>query len=268
MTPNTWPELELEEWNSTRDTLHARIRAIGAAARALAEPLPHWWHIALIPGNLELSTRPLLGADGPFVATVDLAEHHVLVEGGGVVPMSLPGDRFAAAFVGALSAAGAAIDLDPGDFASPDVYEADAARRFGVALGRLVPILASATDAAGGSTGPVNFWPHHFDLAVSWFSGRHVPGVDPADDESAAEQVTLGFSTGDESIAGPYCYATAYPLPEGLVGAMLPSPARWNTAGFTGGVLGYSSALETGEPEGAIGAFFRTFLAEAATRML
>lgn len=268
MTPNAWPGLELETWLSTRDTLHARIRALGAAAKLLAAPLPHWWHAALVPGDVGLSTRPLIGADGPFVATVDLAEHHVFVEGGGVIPLSLPGERFVAALVGSLSAAGAAIDLASGNFASPDVYEPEAAHRFDVALGRLVPILASATTASGGSTGPVNFWPHNFDLAVSWFSGRHVPGIDPADEERAAEQVTLGFSTGDESIDSPYCYATAYPLPDGLVGATLPSPAQWNTTGFTAGVLRYGAALATGEPEGAMGAFYRTFLAEAALRMM
>jgi len=267
MPAEIWPELELDAWRATRDTLHQRVRAVGAAAKRLAEPQPHWWHAALVPGDGELATRPLLGADGPFGLVVDLRDHRVFVEGGGVIPLSLPGERFLAALSGALSAAGGEVDLEPDDYPSPDVYDPDAAAHFAAVLGRLAPVLASAPSGVGGGTGPVNFWPHHFDLAVSWFSGRLVPGVDPADEEHAAEQVTLGFSTGDETVDEPYCYATAYPLPDDLVGATLPTPARWITEGFTGGLLPYGAALATGAPDGAIGAFFRTFVAEAALRM-
>jgi hypothetical protein len=257
----------LDTWRPTRDTLQQRVRVIGEAAKQLAAPLSHWWHAALVPGDGELTTRPFHGADGAFDVTVDLREHQVHVQGGGFVPLDLPTDHFVAAFVAALSAAGADVDLDPAGFASPDVYDREAVSRFAGAIAHLVPILSSATVSLGGETGPVNLWPHHFDLAVSWLSGRLVPGVDPTDEENAAEQVTLGFSTGDEAIDDPYCFATAYPLPGGLVGSILPSPAEWLSEAFTGGVLRYGAALATGEPSGAIGAFYRTFLAEAAMRM-
>jgi hypothetical protein len=243
------------------------VRAVGEASKQLAAPLSHWWHAALLPGDGELTTRQFHGADGAFEVTVDLREHHVLVQGGGVVPLDLPTGRFVAAFVAALSAAGGDVDLESARFESPDTYDREAVSRFAAVLAGLAPILASSTVSVGGETGPVNLWPHHFDLAVSWYSGRLVRGADPTDEENAAEQVTLGFSTGDEAIDEPYCYATAYPLPDGLVGAMLPSPAGWNSEGFTGAVLGYGEALATGEPPGAIGAFYRTFLAEAAMRM-
>jgi hypothetical protein len=50
--------------------------------------------------------------------------------------------------------------------------------------------------------------------------------------------MNFGFSTGDDSIAEPYLYATAYPLPPELPHAELPPGARWQTEGrapyFTG----------------------------------
>ena len=82
---------------------------------------------------------------------------------------------------------------------------------------------------------------------MNWFSGRLVPGVDPADEESADEQMNFGFVTGDASIPAPYFYATAYPQPEGLEQAELPAPARWNTEGFQGAVLDYASIA--GQPD-------------------
>ena len=43
---------------------------------------------------------------------------------------------------------------------------------------------------------PVVLWPHHFGLAVLWFSGHPAPDQDPANAEYADEQMNFGFSTG------------------------------------------------------------------------
>ena len=44
----------------------------------------------------------------------------------------------------------------------------------------------------------------------------------PADEESADEQMNLGFVTGDERIPDSYFYATAYPQPERFTEQPLP----------------------------------------------
>jgi len=264
---STWPALDSGDWSPTRDTLHQRIRVVGAVAKALAESHPHWWHVALLPEGAGLVTRPLLGPDGEFTLTVDLSDHTVFVEGGGVVPLDQPGPAFLAGITGALAAAGAEVPLDADDFASSDVYDPEAVQRYAAVLAAATPLLGSAITSLPGETSPVQLWPHHFDLAATWFSGRLVPGADPDDVENAAEIVGLGFSTGDSTVSEAYCYGYAYPTPDGLGAAPLPAPASWHTEGFTGGVLRYGDALATGDPAGAVSAFWRTFLVEAAARM-
>ena len=121
----------------------------------------------------------------------------------------------------------------------------------------------------GGEQSPVQVWPHHFDMALTWFSGRRVPGIDPGDVEAAAEQITVGYSTGDDAVPMPYVYATAYPHPEDLAEGLLPAPGRWTKGrdGFAGGILAYDDAVETGDPGGTILRFLRAFFAEASRRM-
>ena len=101
-------------------------------------------------------------------------------------------------------------------------------------------------------TGPVQLFPHHFDLSMNWFSGRLVPGVDPADEESADEQMNFGFVTGDEGIPDSYFYATAYPQPEGLTDQPLPDGAVWQTEGFNGAVMMYETVVAASDPEGLL----------------
>jgi hypothetical protein len=104
----------------------------------------------------------------------------------------------------------------------------------------------------------VQLWPHHFDLALLWLSGRRVPGQDPNDPEYADEQMNFGFSAGDEGIAEPYFYATAYPTPAQWTEQPLPEGARWHTAGWTGAILPYVALTEASDPQVLLLDFLRT----------
>ena len=117
-------------------------------------------------------------------------------------------------------------------------------------------------------TGPVHLWPHHFDLAVLWFSGRMVPGVDPDDEENADEQMNFGFVPGDTSIAEPYFYITAYPTPENFTDVQLPAGAYWHTEGFTGAILTYEQWLKQDKPRMALLNLLQTVHHAGKTAML
>ncbi|MEW8193271.1 MAG: DUF5996 family protein, partial [Candidatus Thiodiazotropha sp.] len=97
-------------------------------------------------------------------------------------------------------------------------------------------------------TSPVQLFPHHFDLAVNWFSGRLVPGADPADEEHADEQMNFGFVTGDESIPDAYLYVTAYPEPGDWMELELKHGAYWHTDGWVGAILPYAELLRQDQP--------------------
>ena len=85
--------------------------------------------------------------------------------------------------------------------------------------------------------------------------------------ESATEQMTFGFSTGDDNFAEPYFYATAYPEPDGFVGSPLPDPAFWNNQGFSGAVLLYSALRESGSPAELLAKFLRAVHRSGANLM-
>jgi hypothetical protein len=128
---------------------------------------------------------------------------------------------------------------------TPGAYDKTAVSIFWEALIEIDTILKEFRYSFLEETSPVQFWPHHFDLAVVWFSGRTVPGQDPRNPEYAMEQMNFGFSTGDAGIPDPYFYATAYPVPEGWMERDLPQGAYWHTEGWSGAVLPYRRVVES-----------------------
>lgn len=80
-------------------------------------------------------------------------------------------------------------------------------------------------------------YPHHFDVSLAWYTHRLTA------DETDERQYTFGFSTGDEDIAQPYFYATAYPEPENYKNIQLEAPAYWQNQGFSGAILNYGDVV-------------------------
>jgi hypothetical protein len=262
-----------EIWTATRDTIHQRCRAVGAVAREHGTPLPHWWHVALLPVGPALVTRPLRGSAGTgFRIAVDPVAGMARVENPVAIvehPLGSPTPEFLAWLATACADQGAAIDLDPEDFDAPEVFDVARAAAIAGMFDAMSGTLHRFAQEIGGEQSPVQVWPHHFDMALTWFSGRRVPGVDPENVEASAEQVTVGLSTGDDAVPTPYVYATAYPHPDDLTEARLPAPGRWTRApdGFAGGILAYDDAVGTGDPAGTILRFLQAFFAEASRRM-
>jgi len=86
-------------------------------------------------------------------------------------------------------------------------------------------------------TSSINFWPHHFDLAVLMFNGKIIPGQDPQNWDYSREQMNYGFSFGDTAIENPYFYITQYPFNEKLFELPLTKEAYWHKEGWKGAVL-------------------------------
>jgi hypothetical protein len=154
---------------------------------------------------------------------------------------------------------GITVEIDRSLFAdeSPRVFEAAVARNYCQAAISIDRVLKQFKAELPGETSPVQLWPHHFDLALLWFSGRKVPGVDPADEENADEQMNFGFSTGDEGMPEAYFYITAYPWPAGITDAPLPPGAVWHTKSWKGALLRYESLVGMEQPEEKLLAYLR-----------
>jgi hypothetical protein len=150
------------------------------------------------------------------------------------------------------------IDLTLFSDTTPGEYDKPAVERYWQALSQIDVIFKQFKGELRGETSPVQLWPHHLDLAMLWFSGRLVPGVDPADEENADEQMNFGLSPGDQTIPNPYFYVTAYPLPDGLTDTPLPAEATWYRQGFTGAILPYEALVTAADPKEMLLNFLRT----------
>jgi hypothetical protein len=169
----------------------------------------------------------------------------------------------------ALVRMGITVEIDRSLFAdeSPRVFEAAAAKNYCQAAVNIDRVLKQFKAGLPGETGPVQLWPHHFDLALLWFSGRKVPGVDAADEENADEQMNFGFSTGDEGMPEPYFYVTAYPWPAGITDAPLPVGAVWYTESWKGALLPYEALVEADRPEKKLSAYLQAAYQAGSTLM-
>lgn len=256
MAQNGFPLLALADWRATRDTLHGYARVLGAIRGALTPKQKHWWHISLRVSPGGLTTTEIPADKSRFELWLDLSAHRLTVQVDRAEAARVPLGAHSSADLGrqiitALENAGIRPNIDKtrlGDD-TPALYDRAAVGRYWQALQRIDAILKRFQEKLDPNTSAVQLWPHHFDLAVAWFSGRRVPGTDPANEEASEEQMTFGFSTGDDDIPHPYFYVTAYPSPASWEKMKLPPDAIWHTRGWTGAVLPYAALTGIEQPE-------------------
>jgi hypothetical protein len=264
MTKNNFPPLSLAEWRPTLNTLQMYLKVMGKVRRALTPRHKHWWHISLYVNATGLTTSPIPAGAITFEMLLDLTTHKLVIATSSGEQWQKPiYGQSPAAFcdevLAALAGMGVTPDIDRALFsdATPGVYDKQAVERYWQAISQIDAIFKQFKGELRQETGPVQLWPHHADLALLWFSGRLVPGVDPADEENADEQMNFGFSSGDDSIPNPYFYVTAYPRPDGLTDTPLPAEAYWHTQGFTGAILMYEALVTPGDPKEKLLTFLR-----------
>ena len=79
-------------------------------------------------------------------------------------------------------------------------------------------------------------WPHHFDNAFKWFSGKKVNEED--------EFMGIGVSNGDEMYELPYIYFTLYPPLRKTNTLEISEGAFLHDSDWTGLVLPYEALME------------------------
>ncbi len=251
------PMLNLTDWNPTRDTLHQYARIIGKIRGRYMPRSKHWWHITLSVSARAFTTTPFPIAGQSLELTLDFAAHQLVIESSDGWSASLPlAGQSVAGLCRRISVtlATAGIELNPDLLAAFDgeeilPYEIEAINRFRQVINWVDVAFKTFKSGLREETSPVQIFPHHMDISMNWFSGRLVPGVDPADEESADEQMNFGFVTGDDSIPDAYFYVTAYPAPDNWTELALPEGAYWHTEGWTGAVLPYAAVVAAHNPQ-------------------
>ena len=274
MTESGFADLSLSTWRGTRDTLQGYSRLLGAIRHSSSHRQRQWAHVTLQVVPEGFITTPIPSGSGTFGLRLDLVHHklRILTSGGQNLELPLEGQslaRFYSEVMGALKGleVGTEVDAEPFSETSPSEWDREAIGRYRQALVQVDTVFKAFKGEHREETTPVQLFPHHFDLALSWFSGRQVLGQEGKDEGWSDEQMTFGFVTGDEAIAEPYLYATAYPEAEGYVGSDLPERAYWNEVGFSGAVLPYSALVQANQPVRLLAEFLRQTHEAGASRM-
>jgi hypothetical protein len=248
----------LEGFELTRNTLHLYSRVISAVPRAHGEFHPKWWHISLRVQPDGLITGPVLLPDGRGLCLkMDLVEHQILilVDAQLVKSFSMQLGKSSTAMAGDVLGAVAELGLT-GEVArekfesdEPREYDPDQAGRFLTALVNAHRIFSAHRAKLRGDVGPVQFWPHGFDLAVEWFGTRMEEYQEQGKRTEIPAQLNLGFYPGSPGIE-PYFYSNPWPFEaDTLLREKLPQGARWHTEGWQGTILPYADLVEDEKAE-------------------
>ena len=280
----TLPELSIDGWRPTKDTLHLFAQIVGKVRLASTAPRNHWWHASLYVDVRGLTTGPLRRGDTTFEITMDLVDHELVAQtiGGETRKFSLDDGLTVADFDARLHAALAELGVDVAiqehpfgmDIKTPfdedtehASWDRDAVERFHHALDWSSSVMEEFSGWFAGKQSPVHLMWQSLDLSVSRFSGR--PGIAKASDfvnlEAYRQEVMLfGFSMGNEHT---YPDATYWAF-------MVPEPKGWRQAQLVIGefsksglaVLPYESVRTARDPRRLLLEFFQSAYEAAAGR--
>ncbi len=236
-SPNQpWPELPLEKWQSTYDTLHMWTQIVGKVRLALSPLINHWWEVAFYVNARGLTTSAIPYGDDIFEVQFDFIDHQLTIQTSRGSTKSIPLKAqtvadFYSDFMSALHSLGIEVKIwtVPVEVPNPIRFETDTqhasydpeyAHRFWRILTLCDTIFKEFRSHFIGKDSPVHFFWGSFDLCVTRFSGRRAPervGADPITREAYSHEViSAGFWPGGGEVKGPAFYAYAAPEPPGF----------------------------------------------------
>lgn len=235
-----------EDGEPTLATLHAYAHAVAALPREHATPNPRWWHISLSvrPDGFVTDAIRLPGGGAAFVR-MDPRTGEVVFETSQGDRRSFPMDagltatEMGDALIAAASEFGLSGRYDRARFESDDErpYDGDDAQRIFGAFVAADAAIADHRNRISGEIGPIQLWPHGFDLAFEWFGTKRIASEDGGEATDAPSQLNLGFYPAGHA----YFYSNPWPFDaEHLLRVELPHGARWKTDGWQGSILEYA----------------------------
>jgi len=284
-----WPDLPLERWKDTLDTLHLWTQIVGKIRLTLSPPLNHCWSDTLYVTARGLTTSPIPSGNRVFEIELDFVSHRLEIRTvDGAVEAFALAPQSVAAFYGRLFAAleklglRVAIHKTPNEVADPipfDLdevhasYDAKYANRFWRALVQSDRVFKIFRARFIGKCSPVHFFWGAPDLAVTRFSGRVAP-VHPGGIPNLPDEITrdayshecssCGFWAGSGAVAEPAFYAYAYPAPPGFAEASVRPDAAYFSKDFGEFILPYAAVRTAASPDETLLAFLQSTYDAAA----
>ena len=286
MAKEAWPELPLEAWKDTYDTLHLYSQVVGKLRVALSPMMNQWWQVALYVTARGLTTSPIPYGRRTFEVDFDFIDHNLVLrtsEGAvrGLALIPRPVADFHREVMGMLHSEGIEVAIEPKPDEIPGAipfaedhehkaYDAAYVRRFWEILRRTDTVFKEFRGRFTGKCSPVHFFWGSFDLAVTRFCGRHVTlpkGADMLTREGYNEEViSVGFWPGSGTMQEAAFYTYAAPEPAGL-GAERVLPAEaFHDPKMKEFFLRYADVRKSARPEATIMEFAQSTY-EAAARL-
>ena len=287
-----WPELRLEDWQPTYETLHRWAQIVGKTRLGLSPFENHWWHCALYTTSRGLTTSPMPCDGGTIQIELDFLSHYLIARTDADESRSLRLESKSVAdfyheYRGLLRDLGVHVHIHPVPAEIADAtpfaedrehatYDPHAATRFFRALQCADLALKRFRSGFVGKCSPTHFWWGAFDVACTRFSGRKAPtyaGSVPncpsyvMVEAYSHECISAGWWPGSAGapVSEPAFYAYAYPEPAGCSGVTIePAEARWDTA-MREWILPYDAVRSASDPEALVAAFFDSTYEGAAS---
>lgn len=284
---SAWPELRVDEWTDTRDTLHMWTQIVGKVRMELTPLVNHWWNVPLYVSSRGLTTSAIPYGDRTFDMTFDFTVHELRIStsdpAGRVVAL---GPKSVAAFYEETMAALADLGIEVSILARPveveeaipfaeDVthasYDPSAAARFWRLLVQADRVLGEFRSRFVGKVSPVHVFWGALDLAVTRFSGRAAPrhpgGAPNCGDwvmeEAYSHEVSsAGYFVGGGAEGAFYSYA--YPEPAGFAEYPIAPDTAYYDSGLGEFLLPYEDVRRAPEPDAVLLSFLETTYAAAA----
>ncbi len=235
---DAWPELPLDAWQDTYDTLHMWTQIIGKIRMTLTPLINHYWNATLYVSARGLTTSAIPYARGIFEIEFDFIGHKLVIQTSeGAVRMLDLAPRTVADFYAEVMSTLAALKIDVRIRAQPDEvahpipfaadrvhrsYDRESIERFRRLLISVDQVLKNFRTRFIGKCSPVHFFWGSFDIAVTRFSGRLAPPRSDAQlqemmQEAYSHEVSsAGFWPGGGDIKGPAFYSYTTPAPAGF----------------------------------------------------
>jgi hypothetical protein len=264
----------LAGWEPTRQTLHLYSHAVGVVPRAHAEAHPKWWHISLKVQPDGLTTASMVLPDGgTFTLNVDLRNHDIVLSTsqGGEQRFSMTEGLTSTAIGDEILAAVAGLGLrgeyarDKFENGDPREYDPAQAEKFLQALVLADSIFKEHRQSLSGEVGPVQLWPHGFDLSFEWYGTRVERFEEQGEVQEYPSQINCGFYPGEPI----YFYSNPWPFEqEKLVQHPLPGGAHWHDEGWQGSILHYADVVGESKARERLLAYLREVYRLASPTLL
>ncbi|TRX60634.1 hypothetical protein FNH22_06200 [Fulvivirga sp. M361] len=284
-----FPELPLEAWETTKETLHRYIQIIGKIRLALMPRKNHWWYITLYVNSRGLTTNAISYDAFTFEIQFDFIHHELQIHTskGEMRTFNLEDGLSVAGFYKQLQDALVdlsieveikAVPYDLSDTVPFDQcteyhsYDKEYVHRFWQVLIQVDQVFKEFSGRSYSKTCPVHLYWHHMDLAVTRFSGKKGPEMTAGSiadrDAYSHEVISFGFWAGDKEVRSPAFYSYTFPSPEGIDREPLqPEAAQWiDSNGSPMALLMYNDIRKADDPKEVLLQFLESAYQAGAKR--